>query len=1011
MKKLKCEVCSKEWYIENNKVDKLNGCPFCVASIQKKGAIKEVNSLEKAIYSAITHTGIEILENSRQLSSYLMDIAPKLKKEIRIFSKIFNEQYMLYLKDGLEQEDAEIVIRKLKYLFVENEGLSENWADMVCESLLKAIMNINQDIIENSVKKQNQTIMESPSELDSVINQDETIDDNYSIFDEKEWIRNFDELIDESKRKEYFSICTDIKDSVDKAEQYIAVGDDTNALKYYQQAAEKGHELVLYYYGYSVEENEKEVIKLYLRNLDLEQVKIEAYMKLGEIYYYGCGIEKNEKEALKWLIKSSEEKEYIEQYVEKHSDESVVYRRLGMMYFNSRCDIEKDRKEALKCFIKNADLENSKLYKELGDNNGRNEEEAEKWYFKSVNLGNNEAYRELRDLYLWCDYDKEKVQRHFLKCAERGNNEACKMLREFYYGVATKKDKEEIREWYLKNINQENSEIYKKLGEITYTITYTDEEKEKEGLKWLIKSAKQGNGEACNELGEIYRKRHQYIYHIVKKNKEKALKWYLKGANLGNSKACKNLGDIYYYDWREFNIKQDKKEGLKWYLKSAKQGNSEACRKLGDLYVGELYSFESEYIFVEDKEEVLKWYLKSVNEGSSETYKELGDLYYYGDCAVEEDKEEALKWYLKSAKQGNSEACSKLGDIFKEKGNVEKSFKYYKMAADEGNIHAQYMLCRLGKESYETGVKYLENSAERGVIEAQKLLLEIYDGSTDMTRFIYWLEKIAEQGDIEYKIILANLYFKGKCVKKDFSKVEELLLDIEREFIEQEKDGQQLTKEHHEVADLYCELYLEKFPFKSSVFSIREIGGISFSGSTRRRVVEKHGLAFEHYCKAFNEGDNSVLYNIGCMYFKEDYRSKLLNKSSEELLTMIKQEEKSKAPNFSELLGDIYFNGSMVEVDKSEAESYYLKAKEKGSIDAILKLSNYYMDEKQYEKRFSFLEEAYQKGSVEATRLLGLCYRNGIGVKKKRAKAKQFLREAASKGDMEAKKELDKYIF
>lgn len=57
------------------------------------------------------------------------------------------------------------------------------------------------------------------------------------------------------------------------------------------------------------------------------------------------------------------------------------------------------------------------------------------------------------------------------------------------------------------------------------------------------------------------------------------------------------------------------------------------------------------------------------------------------------------------------------------------------------------------------------------------------------------------------------------------------------------------------------------------------------------------------------------------------------------------------------------------------------------------------------------IEKAYADGSTEVTRLLGLCCKNGIGVKKNRSKAKVLLKEAAEKGNQDAAEELKKFLF
>lgn len=150
----------------------------------------------------------------------------------------------------------------------------------------------------------------------------------------------------------------------------------------------------------------------------------------------------------------------------------------------------------------------------------------------------------------------------------------------------------------------------------------------------------------------------------------------------------------------------------------------------------------------------------------------------------------------------------------------------------------------------------------------------------------------------------------------------------------------------------------------------------------------------------------------GC-FLSTDTAICFLKKTPEELLgIMIEEEDKSQSSSLAYLLGLIYFNGYKINENKAVAENWYLKAIEKGSLSAACKLAYYYINERHmYDKGFIVLEKAYENGSIEAARLLGLCYKSGIGVKKNRSKAKAFLKEAANQGDSDAAAELKKFIF
>lgn len=142
MKKIRCQMCDGTWIVEDNDLEKQRVCPCCASSIQGKVEFETYDSLDKAIYGAITKMGDSVLQNLRQLSGFMMDTAPNLKKEIRIFSKTVTDEYVSYIKILFDQDvcEAETTIRKLRQLFIEEEGLSESWADMICESLHGALL-------------------------------------------------------------------------------------------------------------------------------------------------------------------------------------------------------------------------------------------------------------------------------------------------------------------------------------------------------------------------------------------------------------------------------------------------------------------------------------------------------------------------------------------------------------------------------------------------------------------------------------------------------------------------------------------------------------------------------------------------------------------------------------------------------------------------------------------------------------------------------------------------------
>ena len=99
MIKLKCGACHEEWFVDDVAINKLQVCPFCQNSIREKVGFDTVDSLGKAIYSAVVERGDEIIGSVRLLSAFLYDFSPNLKKEIRIMVRALSGRDAMLQKD------------------------------------------------------------------------------------------------------------------------------------------------------------------------------------------------------------------------------------------------------------------------------------------------------------------------------------------------------------------------------------------------------------------------------------------------------------------------------------------------------------------------------------------------------------------------------------------------------------------------------------------------------------------------------------------------------------------------------------------------------------------------------------------------------------------------------------------------------------------------------------------------------------------------------------------------
>ena len=93
-------------------------------------------------------------------------------------------------------------------------------------------------------------------------------------------------------------------------------------------------------------------------------------------------------------------------------------------------------------------------------------------------------------------------------------------------------------------------------------------------------------------------------------------------------------------------------------------------------------------------------------------------------------------------------------------------------------------------------------------------------------------------------------------------------------------------------------------------------------------------------------------------------------------------------------IGNLY--SDQKEYDK--AEKYYLKAIEKGNVDALFNIGNLYSDQKEYDKAEKYYLKAIEKGNVDALFNIGNLYSD----QKEYDKAEKYYLKAIEKGDVDA---------
>lgn len=139
MKKLKCMKCLKIWYGEDEDISSFKLCPFCGAEGFDREKIEIADTLDKALYCAYNEYGPVIFQQYKRLIAYMMDISRNIDKELKIFSRILNQEYAQILFELFSNNvNAQNTIRNLRIQFMDNEGLTQQWADLLCKKILVA---------------------------------------------------------------------------------------------------------------------------------------------------------------------------------------------------------------------------------------------------------------------------------------------------------------------------------------------------------------------------------------------------------------------------------------------------------------------------------------------------------------------------------------------------------------------------------------------------------------------------------------------------------------------------------------------------------------------------------------------------------------------------------------------------------------------------------------------------------------------------------------------------------
>ncbi|TAL59685.1 MAG: endopeptidase IV [Legionella sp.] len=207
------------------------------------------------------------------------------------------------------------------------------------------------------------------------------------------------------------------------------------------------------------------------------------------------------------------------------------------------------------------------------------------------------------------------------------------------------------------------------------------------------------------------------------KNPEQALKWFKQAAAAGDVNAQMYVAAAYLFG---VGVKPNSDVATKYYIDAARNGNALAQYALANSFLNSKHSTNNKLGLI--------WLSKSAAAGNLQAMTQLGSIYVEGKL-IPKDMEKGLDLLNKAAAQNFSPAMVELGQAALISSDYTQAIAWFNKAINLKNNEAYLDLAHA----------YLQDKSP------------IYDANAGFL----WTLKAAQNGVLEAKSELANLYQKG----------------------------------------------------------------------------------------------------------------------------------------------------------------------------------------------------------------------------------------------------------
>ena len=618
--------------------------------------------------------------------------------------------------------------------------------------------------------------------------------------------------------------------------------------------------------------------------------------------------------------------------------------------------------------------------------------EAAKWFRRAAEQGHAEAQRELAFLYSIGEGvvpDDAEAAAWLLKAAKQGNADVqFDLANRYEKGEGVPHDEASAIAWFRKAAEQDHVDAQYELGRLL-AKPESAQQNGVDAVKWFRRAAAHhAVGEwgvpVRPESGPITARKELELLALLNRKVPGA---YTQIEEVSRIRAAAERGDAksqlalaLLYDLGRGGLKDEKgTQRERWYRAAAEQENRNAQLFLAAYFDGFLLGHH-------DQRQAAIWYGRAAVLGDVLAQMQIAHAYEYG-MGVPKSPVEAARWYRTAAEPGDVAAQKKIGGLYLLGRGVERNstegLMWLRKAADSGDRYAQSMLAYqlfAKKDKSEAtkseAAKWYRRASEAGDPLSQYSLGEAYeegDGvQKDYSEAMRWYQKAAEnresdldaRADAQSKI--GFMYYEGKGVPKDYVQAYHLL--------------HKLAMAGHAKSEFYL----------AEMFA----SGLRFEG---RVIATASGVRVE----SFEEGLIAAS--------KDNPRPTVDAQSAQSAIRWYKYSSEHGNEDAAYALGMIYYEGTMVPRDQSEASKWFHVWVEKyreyaGGGNAVTewKIGSALDLAMDYVEAAKWYQKAADQQLPEAQLSLGLMFSDGHGVPQDYKLAVKWFHAAAQQGDFAA---------